>query len=243
MKVFTKLAVMVFATISISACQKNKNESGNPNAPTAEQDYNCLYSAYQNPFCNGQYSNNQINNYGSFYGNHHGGNHQYPGFQPYPYNLAQWQNTYYQGYNGYYAMWANYNYHNPLNTAFSVCFCPAGYRPVYSAAHGLGCVSNSVVTSAYHQFLNVTAPTPGSYSSPNWSNPNIPQLPEYDGSGAPSSSSCYNQLPVSCDLRRPNSCGVGYECRAINNGYNAIQGLCAQATGYNNQYPYSTLPR
>ncbi len=209
MKSFIALLLLVLSTV---ACNRNQNDDDRGRLDTIYQDPSCLYGN-QNSWggCNNQVYNNNP------------GFYAYPNYQSFPQYQYQYQGQNYCGYYAYAAYYQNQYTQQGYNpNQFQDCFCPAGHRPVYSQAHGLGCVDTTYL-NADIVYWNIP-PYQANYARPN---PSIPQVSNI--SYPQSSGSCYNSFAISCAVDQAASCGAGYMCVPTSGG--SRLGLCV-----NNRY-------
>lgn len=120
--------LLTICSLVIGACGSKGGDGGgaapNGQVATTGLDAGCLNTATPTAACNG-----------AMYGQYR----QY-GFQPYGIQYNQWQTLGYQNYYQYsYSTFRPYSY-GGVSTQASFCSCGVGYRPVYTATQGLGCV-------------------------------------------------------------------------------------------------------
>jgi len=120
---------------------------------------------------------------------------------------AYCNSNYYNQNNGYSAYPYNPYYYGSTG---NFCNCPVGYRPVYNANYGLGCVS----MSSFQPYAYGAVYWGWGANNNQWVN--IPQVSNTQG--YPSSSSCYQNIAQSCFVDQVNSCGAGATCQPTAGG-------------------------
>ena len=140
-----------------------------------------------------------------------------PGYQPYNYNNP-YQQSYYSGGYSYQYGYDNGPFSYQQNSAY-LCNCQQGYMPTYNSYAGLGCVQNAA-QGAYAYF---------SWGANNNQWTNIPQISNHSGY---TNNGCYNGVVQSCLVDQPNTCSVGYSCRA--DSASSRLGLCIASSAQNN---------
>lgn len=134
--------------------------------------------------------------------------YNHPGFMPYP-------GGYIPGFNGPMNYYPNYYGYGYPNNTYSFCNCPAGTRPVYHNAAGLGCVMEQLITpvAGFLGYYSLNA------VNQQWMN--IPQI-----SNIPTqSNACTSSLAQACSVNA-STCASGLTCKAAYNG--SQLGFCVQ---------------
>lgn len=90
------------------------------------------------------------------------------------------------------------------------CDCPVGFRPVYNAQYGLGCVS----MAALQPYASGTIYWGWNANNNQWVN--IPQVSNTQG--YPSSNACYRHVAQSCFVDQANTCGANATCQPTGGG-------------------------
>lgn len=215
----------------VNACNNKSGSSDTtvvaPPAPTNQ----CVNYA-QNYQQQNAYNYNQYNNYNYPYAvNPYGIQQPYGAYNANPLNTAvnsgACNNQLYNNYNQYgfipypnSRLINNYNVYN--NGYMPLCNCPANYRPVYNGTMGMGCVAiqyfQPVSIGVYYWYL-----TPNNYQWVNWT-----QVSNIETTTTINSNytNCYQQVPQSCFVDQPNSCGMGFICRPTLSGSRI--GICGQ---------------
>jgi hypothetical protein len=146
-----------------------------------------------------------------------------PGYTPYGYNqYNQYGSSPFYN-NGFYGTGTS-PFHQMYNSNY-LCNCPAGAIPTYNNYAGLGCVQSNTLYGGGLQGY--------AYFGYNGSNNNqwvnIPQISNVQGYN---NGSCYNGVIQSCIVSDPNTCRVGYSCRATSAA--SALGMCI-SNGANGQ--------
>lgn len=172
----------------LTACGNDKSDSGNNGGKVA-----AAPAAMDNNCIAGANpcNNNIYNNYQNY------------GFMPYP----NYSNPYYYSYYGAYGYYGNNGF----------CECPAGYRPVYSAYNGLGCVKNDNF-NAYSNYAVYWWLQP---NNSQWVN--IPQVTNLQPTTT-QGYNCYQNVAQTCFVNTANSCGYNATCLPSAPG--SVIGVC-----------------
>ena len=93
--------------------------------------------------------------------------------------------------------------------------------PTYNSYAGLGCVQTASQGAYAYAYFSWGA------NNNQWTN--IPQISNHSGY---TNNGCYNGVVQSCLVDQPNTCSVGYSCRA--DSASSRLGLCVASSAQNN---------